>query len=151
VRVLAVAALLAVGCPSTGTSRPAAPQLRVVVETAAGARHAVAVELADSEEERALGLMYRKSLPPDAGMLFRFDESSDHVFWMRNTLVPLDMIFADEGGIVVGIVEGATPLSDQPRTVGAPSRYVLEVNAGWARAHGVRPGDRLRLENAPRF
>lgn len=149
-RRLAVAALLLVGCPSSGAPRPAAPPARVVLETASGA-HTVSVEIARTERERAKGLMHRKSLPWDVGMLFLFEESGDHPFWMRNTHLPLDMIFLDEEGVVVGIVERAVPRSEIPRSAGVPSRYVLEVNGGWAAAHGVRVGDRVRFENVPRF
>lgn len=150
-RRLAVAALLAAGCPSPGSSRPAATQARVVVETSAGARHPVTVELARTEAERARGLMFRTTLGPEAGMLFLFDESADHSFWMRNTYLPLDMIFVDEAGVVVGIVERAEPRTDAQRRVGVPSRYVLEVIGGWTRARGVSRGDRVRFENVPRF
>jgi hypothetical protein len=91
--------------------------------------------------------MRRKHLAPDAGMLFVFDETSDHAFWMLETLIPLDMIFIGEDGRIVGIVERAEPRTTVQRSVGAPSRYVLEVNGGWARANGVRSGDRVRFEN----
>ncbi len=133
---------------ANGAAPPAAP--RVVVE-AAGGRHAVAVEVARTDEARARGLMFRRSLAPDAGMLFLFEESAEHGFWMQNTLISLDMIFIDEGGRIVGVVARAEPLSTTLRSVGAPSRYVLEVNGGWAAAHGVAPGDRVRFENVPRF
>jgi hypothetical protein len=124
---------------------------RVVVETSAGDRLRVDVEIARTEPERRKGLMDRASLPENAGMLFIFDETSVHSFWMKDTLVPLDMIFVDEEGRIVGIVESAAPGTLAARTVGAPSRYVLEVNGGWARARGVRAGDRVRFEDVPRF
>jgi uncharacterized membrane protein (UPF0127 family) len=127
------------------------PAPRVVVETAAGGRHAVAVEIARTDAQRARGLMDRASLADDAGMLFLFEETADHSFWMKNTLISLDMIFIDEEGRVVGVVERAVPRTLTPRSVGAPSRYVLEVVGGWARARGVGPGDRVRFENVPRF
>ncbi len=128
----ALIALLALQCASrTPEARPAA---RVVVETRTGARHVVAVELARTDAERERGLMFRRELALDAGMLFLFDESVPHQFWMKNTLIPLDMIFIGED-----------------RAVGAPSRYVLEVNGGWSAAHGVRAGDRVRFEGVSRF
>lgn len=142
-------ALLAVACASkSGGDARRTP--RVVILTAAGTLP-VTVELARTEPERERGLMHRTSLPPDAGMLFLFDESADHTFWMKNTLLPLDMVFIDDDGRIVGIVESAEPLTTVPRSVGAPSRYVLEVNGGWARAHGVRPGDRVRFEDVERY
>jgi uncharacterized membrane protein (UPF0127 family) len=148
--VSALAAALALACASK-KSEPPVPQPRVVVETSAGARHAVDVELARTDRERAKGLMDRTSLPEDGGMLFLFDETSVHSFWMKNTLIPLDMIFIDEDGRIAGIVERAEPRTLTERTVGKPSRYVLEVNGGWSRARGVRAGDRVRFENVPRF
>lgn len=147
-RRLAAGALLALHCASRA---PDPPPPRVVVETSSGARHTVRVEIARTDAERARGLMGRRELPDDAGMLFLFDESDDHAFWMKDTLLPLDIIFIAEDGSIAGIVERATPGSLSPRSVGAPSRYVLEVNGGWARARGVRPGDRVRFENVPRF
>jgi uncharacterized membrane protein (UPF0127 family) len=64
---------------------------------------------------------------------------------MHNTCIPLDLLFIDEDGLIVGIVESAPTLNDDSRGVGCPSRFVLEVNAGWSRRHGVRPGQRVRL------
>jgi uncharacterized membrane protein (UPF0127 family) len=150
---LAAASLLGltIACASRAPDPSAAPPARVVIETRAGARHVVTVELARNDAERARGLMHRSALAPDAGMLFLFDESSEHAFWMKNTLIPLDMIFVSEDGRVAGVVARAVPGDLSPRSAGGPSRYVLEVNGGWAEAHGVGPGDRVRFENVPRF
>jgi uncharacterized protein len=145
----ALAALLAAACAPGVDAAGASP--RVVVESARGTRHAVAVEIARTEGERRQGLMHRESLPDGAGMLFLFDDTADHVFWMKDTLISLDMIFIDEEGRIVGIVERAAPRTTVSRGVGVPSRYVLEVNGGWASARGIRPGDRVRFENVPRF
>ncbi|HET8541823.1 MAG TPA: DUF192 domain-containing protein [Anaeromyxobacter sp.] len=153
--VRAAAALLALApalaCASKDGGDPAVSRPRVVIETSAGARHAVDVEIARTEPERRQGLMNRASLPETAGMLFLFDRTSVHTFWMKNTLIPLDIIFIDEEGRIAGIVERAEPRTLTERSVGRPSRYVLEVNGGWARARGVRAGDRVRFENVPRF
>jgi uncharacterized membrane protein (UPF0127 family) len=146
------ALLLAAACaPRPATAPAATPAPRVVVVTAAGARLPVTVELARSDEERTRGLMYRRELAPEAGMLFFFAESEERAFWMKNTLIPLDMLFIDDGGRVVGLIERAEPLTTSPRDPGVPCRYVLEVNGGWAARHGVRPGDRVEFENVPRF
>jgi uncharacterized protein len=147
------ALLLAAACAPRPPATPAAatPTPRVIVVTATGARLPVAVELARSDEERTRGLMYRRELAPEAGMLFFFSENEERAFWMKNTLIPLDMVFIDDGGRVVGLVERAEPLTTSPRDPGVPSRYVLEVNGGWAARHGVRPGDRVEFENVPRF
>jgi hypothetical protein len=104
------------------------------------------VEVARTPDELARGLMHRTSLAEGAGMLFVFPETAEHTFWMRNTLIPLDMIFIDEDRLVVGVVENAEPLTLEPRSAG-PSRYVLEVIGGWAARHGVAAGDRVAFEN----
>jgi uncharacterized membrane protein (UPF0127 family) len=148
---LGPALLLALACAPRPAAEPAVAAPRVIVETAAGARLPVQVELARTDEERARGLMNRRDLAPEAGMLFLFAESEARAFWMKNTLLPLDMLFIDDGGRVVGLIERAEPLTTSPRDPGVPSRYVLEVNGGWAARHGVRPGDRVRFENVPRF
>jgi uncharacterized membrane protein (UPF0127 family) len=108
------------------------------------------VELAQTSHDLEKGLMYRREMPEDRGMLFRLGERRDHTFWMHNTCIPLDMLFVDDDGTVVGIVEGAEPLTDVSRSVGCPSTYVLETNAGWARRHGVRPGQRMGIPMAAR-
>jgi uncharacterized membrane protein (UPF0127 family) len=148
--LLLLLAAAAGGCASPSRPEPAPrPAPRVVVETPEGARHAVAVELARTDEERERGLMFRRELAEDAGMLFLFAESDRHAFWMKNTLIPLDMLFIDEGGRVAAIVAGAEPLTLTPRDPGVENRYVLEVRGGWAARHGVRPGARVRFENVP--
>jgi uncharacterized membrane protein (UPF0127 family) len=146
----AVLALAALRCAS-GSPEASEPRPRVVVENAKGERASVTVEVVRTEAERAKGLMHRRVLAPDAGMLFLFDETAEHMFWMKNTLIPLDMIFIGEDGRVTGIVARAVPGDLRPRTAGGPSRYVLEVNGGWAEAHGVAPGDRVRFEDVKRF
>ena len=93
--------------------------------------------------------MYRTSLPEDGGMLFVFPEQSKQSFWMKNTLIPLDMLFIDGDGRIVGIHPDAVPLSEAPISVGKPSTYVLEVNGGWAARHGVHPGDTVELRGVP--
>lgn len=122
------------------------PRARVGVVTRDGARHTVEVEIAATDAARARGLMHRRELPASRGMLFVFERDEDHTFWMRNTFLPLDMIFAAEDGAIVGIVRDARPETDTPRSVGRPSRYVLEVIGGWAAERGVKPGDRLVLD-----
>ena len=147
---LALALLACAGQPA----EPAhAPVPRVVVETAAGGRHPVAVELARSDEEHERGLMYRRELAEDAGMLFLFPEAAPRTFWMKNTLIPLDLLFIDDAGVVAGIVRQAEPLTLTPRTPGpqVEARFVLEVRGGWAARHGVEPGARVRLENVARY
>lgn len=107
----------------------------------------ISVEQARTEKERERGLMYRTSIASDEGMLFYFDEDSVRTFWMHNTCIPLDMLFVTADGFIAGILEQVPVLNDGERSVPCPVRYVLEVGAGWARAHGVRPGQKLRIES----
>jgi uncharacterized membrane protein (UPF0127 family) len=128
--------LLAAAC----SKRP-----EVVIHTQAGTAVRVPVELALTPEARERGLMYRRDLAEGAGMLFVFPDSAVRSFWMKNTPLALDMIFIDDEGHIAGIVENAVPFSLVSRTVGVPSRYVLEVHAGFTRRHGVQAGDRVEL------
>ncbi len=105
----------------------------------------VKVEVADTDEERQMGLMFREELGADEGMVFLFPDQRIHNFWMRNTLLPLDMFFIDSDWKVVGVVENAEPLTEISRGVDKPSQYVLEVNAGFARRHGFGAGHQLRF------
>jgi uncharacterized membrane protein (UPF0127 family) len=87
-------------------------------------------------------------MDPDAGMLFVFDRDSVHTFWMKNTLIPLDMLFISSDQTIVGIVENATPQTETPRAVGLPSRYVLEINGGLSSRYGFRAGQAVQLPMA---
>ena len=107
------------------------------------------VELANTPAERARGLMYREQLGADDGMLFLFDRTQRQSFWMKNTLIPLDMIFIDAGGTIVGIVENAEPLTMTSRSVDAASKYVLELNGGTCRKLGIREGVMVRFIDVP--
>lgn len=134
--------------PASGPSATPAvlpPPALVVFETSRG-EVPIRVEVVDTERARNLGLMHRRSLPPDQGMLFLFPEERVHSFWMRDTPVALDMIFIDGRREVVGVVENATPFTDTPRLVWKPSRYVVEVNAHLARVSGIREGTKVRFE-----
>jgi uncharacterized membrane protein (UPF0127 family) len=108
-------------------------------------RAAVKVEIADTPDARELGLMYRNHLDEDAGMLFVFPSPSDTHFWMKNTVIPLDMIFADAHGKVVGIVANARPYSEAMVGGFDGTLYVLEVNGGYAARHRIVAGDRLEF------
>lgn len=139
----AVASGPARDCPPDPEVPPSLPIVRVSFLDVGGV--AVDAELVRSEHDSSRGLMYRKSLLEDRGMLFDLRFRDDHKFWMHNTCIPLDLVYVDEDGLIVGIVENAPTLDDESRGVGCPSRWVLEVNAGWSRRHGVRAGQRLRL------
>ena len=102
------------------------------------------VEVADDAAERAQGLMNRPSMPRAAGMLFVYDTPQDVSFWMKNTLIPLDMIFADETGRVVSIHENAVPLDTTAIPGGDSVKYVLEINGGMSELLGLNLGSELQ-------
>lgn len=101
------------------------------------------VEIADTEEKRARGLMHRPSLPRMGGMLFVYDAPQRAVFWMENTLIPLDMLFVDATGRVTHIHHEARPLDRTPID-GGEAAMVLEINGGLARRLGITPGSEMR-------
>jgi uncharacterized membrane protein (UPF0127 family) len=103
--------------------------------------HAFTVEIASTPEEIQQGLMFRESLAPNAGMLFDFGQSRPASMWMKNTLIPLDMLFMDETGKVVAIARNAVPRSTRSLGPGVPVRAVLELPGGRARELGIVPGD----------
>ena len=107
------------------------------------------VELALDPAEQSRGLMFRESMPRGAGMLFVYDEARPVSFWMRNTLIPLDMIFADETGTVIRVHDRAVPGDETPIPSGGPALAVLEINGGLAERFGIEPGDVLRSPVLP--
>jgi len=121
---------------------------RVIIETAAGPQ-TVAVEVVYTPPKIERGLMYREHLAPDAGMLFFMGTEYDWAFYMRNTLIPLDMIFITKEMTIAGVVANAEPKTETLRRVGKPSLYVLEVNGGWAAAHQAIAGAKVRFEQLP--
>lgn len=138
--------------PATGHSAAPATDHQaafVVFLLPDGGERRVAVEVARTARQIERGLMYRKDLPPDSGMLFLLRRDKIQTFWMKNCLIPLDMIFVAGSLDVVGVVENAEPRTMTSRRVSRPSQFVVEVNGGWARAHGVGVGARARFENVP--
>jgi uncharacterized protein len=109
-------------------------------------RAVVSVEIADTAATREYGLMYRRQMDEDAGMIFVFDSPKHQTFWMKNTIIPLDMIFADGAGKIVGVVRRAEPFSEAIDAVDGDSQYVLEVNGGYCERHGITAGDTLHFE-----
>jgi uncharacterized membrane protein (UPF0127 family) len=109
----------------------------------------VEVEVVATPAKIERGLMYREHLPMEQGMLFLMDRENDWRFWMHNTLIGLDIIFIKKDMTVAGIAANAKPQDDSLLNVGVPSLYVLEVNAGWAAAHQVAAGTRVKFENVP--
>lgn len=124
--------------PQTGL-----PHGLVVFESKQG-EVAVDVEVAATDKQREIGLMFRRRLDPGTGMLFIMETERQQVFWMKNTLIPLDMVFVASDRRVVGVVENAEPLTLSPRAVDGASRFVVELPGGFARASGIAAGDRMR-------
>ena len=106
----------------------------------------VTLEIAADDATRTRGLMYRNSLADGHGMLFIFDDESDRAFWMKNTVIPLDMIFIGANQTIVGVKANTTPLSLAPQSVGRPSKWVLEVAGGYAARAGIETGNRIDLD-----
>jgi uncharacterized membrane protein (UPF0127 family) len=119
---------------------------RIEIVGADGApRTTVTAEIADTATSREYGLMFRKQLDKDAGMIFVFKAPEHQTFWMKNTIIPLDMIFADSTGKIIGMVHNAAPFSEAIDAVDGDSQYVLEVNGGFCDRHGIKAGDILRF------
>jgi uncharacterized protein len=145
---LFLSTLLLAGCGGEEESAPAEAEGPTVVIETGGGEVDVQVEIADSEEERAVGLMSRESLDDEAGMVFLFPEPARGGFWMKNTLIPLSIAFADGQGRILRILD-MDPCRADPCEVydpGVAYRTALEVNEGAFAEWGVEEGDRLRLE-----
>jgi uncharacterized membrane protein (UPF0127 family) len=128
------------------TSAAASPQV-IFSPSGGGAPIRVQVELARTEREQERGLMFRRSLDADAGMLFLFDRPEIRRFWMRNCYIPLDMIFLDEHRLVIGIEENTIPGDETGRGPQVPAQYVVEVAGGYARSHGIGLGSHVEFRN----
>jgi uncharacterized membrane protein (UPF0127 family) len=128
------------GCDTRPYARILAPGGRVLAT--------INLEIADTEQKREFGLMKRKSLPSDDGMLFVMPAATQLVFWMKDTEIPLDMIFIGADQKVTGVIVNTTPYSEDRLTVpGTVSKYAIEVNAGFAAAHRISPGDHVDFLN----
>ncbi|HCB88353.1 MAG TPA: DUF192 domain-containing protein, partial [Porphyromonadaceae bacterium] len=104
------------------------------------------IEVADNNQRRARGLMYRKSLPADAGMLFVFDEEEIQGFWMKNTYIPLDMLFVNADNEIITIHTNTAPLKEWNYASTRPALYVVEVNAGYCAQKQITEGDKIIFE-----
>ena len=130
--------------PLATLAAPSARAEAVCLDLAGGAVHRYVVEVAATPGARAEGLMFRRSLAPGAGMLFDFGRDEIARMWMKNTFIPLDMVFVDRGGVVRGIARNARPRSLDTISSRVPVRAVLELNGGEAERIGLAAGDRLR-------
>jgi len=120
---------------------PAYAQTLPVVQLSAG-MHLIRAEVAADMATRSRGLMFRKSLAQNAGMVFVFDEASQHCMWMKNTLIPLSVAFLDDNGTIINI-ENMAPQTEDTHCAARPARYALEMDRGWFAARGIKPGTKL--------
>ncbi len=132
-------------CATLGGAAGAAPACdpeRIEILAGPGSR-SFAIEIADDPDEQARGLMFRPALAADAGMLFVYATPRRANFWMRNTMIALDLIFIDESGRIESIAERADPYSERVSSSEGEVRAVLEINGGLARSLGIGPGDQV--------
>lgn len=120
---------------------PVAP---LTILTNSGA-HKFSVEVATTPKQYAQGLMFRRKMAADAGMVFVYRQAGRVSMWMKNTLIPLDMVFIDGAGKITKIVARTTPRSEEIISSGGPVRVVLELNSGMTSRLNIRPGDRVKL------
>ncbi|MDQ3929471.1 MAG: DUF192 domain-containing protein [Chloroflexota bacterium] len=140
-------ALVGTPIPGAEATLTAAPMLNrdtLVITNSKGESVSMTVEIADTEASRELGLMFRSSMPPDAGMLFDFNGDTQSAFWMQNTILPLSIAFIKADGTIVD-VKDMQPLDITPVEASAPYRYALEANQGFFKAHNIAPGDMVTL------
>ena len=104
--------------------------------------HRIEAEVAADAQNRQVGLMNRKAMPPQRGMLFVFTEKNTHCMWMRNTFIPLSVAFIDEEGVIINI-EDMQPQTEDNHCAKVPARYALEMNLGWFAQRGLKPGTKL--------
>lgn len=143
--IVALAVALAIPAQFAGAQtgpQPKLPTEKLTIVTARGSFE-FQVEVADDTREQAMGLMFREKMDPRAGMLFDFGQTREISMWMRNTILPLDMVFIRPDGTVARVAERTTPYSEATISSGEPVAFVLELNAGIANIIGLKPGDRL--------
>jgi uncharacterized protein len=142
-RVLLVLSFLVLALPAVAQPQPTLPQSDLVIVTEKGPQR-FKVELADNDASRARGMMFRTSMAPDAGMLFDFKQEQMASFWMRNTLIPLDMLFIKADGTILNIHQRAIPRDETGINSAGPVRAVLELNGGTVFRLGIKPGDKVQ-------
>lgn len=137
--ILAICMMVPMGASARAECRPDQVEIRWD-----GGQARFSVEVADDDAKRSRGLMFRESMPRSAGMLFVYESPRRAQFWMKNTLIPLDMIFADEQGVVSRVHSNAVPQDLTTIDGGDGVRFVLEINGGLASRLGIRPGAEMR-------
>ena len=141
-RQFLLASALVLLAPFAGTAAAFESSV-LTLRTAAGERHRFRVELALTPLERSQGLMFRETLEADAGMLFVYEAERPVTMWMKNTLIPLDMLFLARDGTVLSLAENAVPLSEAVISSGLPAKAVLELPGGTVARLGLAPGDQV--------
>jgi uncharacterized membrane protein (UPF0127 family) len=133
---------LAVGLLGLALALPALADKHLKVIPLTIGKHQVRVEVVQSDEDRSRGLMFRKQLGRDDGMLFIFDDPGYHSMWMRNTLIPLSVAFLDRNGVILN-VEDMEPQTEDSHTAAGPAVYAIETNKGWFAERRIKPGDKV--------
>lgn len=139
-RLLLICAL----CFIAITAQAAMPQVELTIN-----KHALTVEVASNDNDRMQGLMHRRMMPENRGMLFVFPNIARHGMWMMNTYIPLSVAFVDDAGVIINI-EDMQPHTRDSHSAKSPARYALEMNMGWFRKREIKPGMKIEgLEKAP--
>ncbi|MFM6992071.1 MAG: DUF192 domain-containing protein [Rhodoferax sp.] len=140
--IWAIGLLVAAFSTGPAAAQPA-PQMTLPRTTLSAGIHQLQVQIAQTPEQHATGLMFRTEMPQQEGMLFVFSAASQQCFWMKNTLIPLTAAFVADDGTIVNL-ENMEPQTTQSHCSAKPVRYVLEVNQGWFGKKGLKSGDKLR-------
>jgi uncharacterized membrane protein (UPF0127 family) len=119
---------------------------KLIIKTQAGEEIKLDIKVADSQDEHAQGLMRIKELGEYSGMLFIFDREENRKMWMENTYIPLDMLFVNGDKTIFNFKENATPLSREIIYSVGPAKYVVELNGGFVKKHGIKTGDKIEFE-----
>ena len=144
-----VGALCGLALSAAGMGQGLAQGSLPVLELSAG-MYRIEAEVAANDQHRQVGLMNRKTMPAQRGMLFVFPQERTHCMWMRNTLIPLSVAFIDADGYIINI-ENMKPQTEDNHCAKVPARYALEMNEGWFAQRGIKPGFRLQgIDKAPR-
>jgi uncharacterized protein len=144
------APVMAVNDPNSTVPEPPFTQEGRLVILAADGKKKIEqfnIEIADNESQRQQGLMYRRKMDPKQAMLFTFDRTAEQAFWMRNTYIPLDILYIDEQLQVVSIQKNCKTLNDTPLPSGKPAMYVLEINGGLSDQLGITPGAKIAWQS----
>lgn len=144
-----VGALCGLALSAAGMAQALAQGSLPVLELSAG-MYRIEAEVAANDQHRQVGLMNRKTMPAQRGMLFVFPQERTHCMWMRNTLIPLSVAFIDADGYIINI-ENMQPQTEDNHCAKVPARFALEMNEGWFAQRGIKPGFRLQgIDKAPR-